>query len=77
MRRCAGRYHDGWLVCADGTCAHRTRNIMCSVHRDGDQVDHGLKCPIPGPPNAPRTMPQQALHPALRSPVTSPCDIAR
>jgi len=48
MRKCLAKYHDGWLVCGDDTCAHRTRNVLCDVYRDGEQVAYGLKCPAQG-----------------------------
>jgi DNA polymerase alpha subunit A len=47
FRNCLARYHDGWLVCSDAMCAHRTRNVLCDVYRDGEQVAYGLKCPQP------------------------------
>ena len=50
LRQSTARYHDGWLRCTDATCAHRTRNIVCGVYRDGDQACHGLSCPISGAP---------------------------
>lgn len=48
VRNCLSRYHDGWMRCSDDTCAHRTRNIMCDVYRDGDVAEFGLKCPQAG-----------------------------
>jgi len=48
FRKCLSKYHDGWLVCGDDTCAHRTRNVLCDVYRDGEQVAYGLKCPAQG-----------------------------
>jgi hypothetical protein len=47
-RRCMSRYHDGWLKCSDDTCAHRTRNVVCDVHVEGDKAEMGLRCPQPG-----------------------------
>lgn len=50
FRKCLSKYHDGWLVCGDDTCAHRTRNVLCDVHRDGEQAAWGVKCPAQGCP---------------------------
>ncbi|KAJ1491739.1 hypothetical protein T484DRAFT_1932601, partial [Baffinella frigidus] len=45
VRKCLAKYHDGWLRCSDDTCAHRTRNVVCDVYREGDDADYGLRCP--------------------------------
>ena len=38
VRRHLGRYHDGWLQCGEATCAHRTRNLVCSLLRSDADV---------------------------------------
>ena len=48
FRKCLAKYHDGWLVCSDNACAHRTRNVLCDVYRDSEEASHGLKCPVQG-----------------------------
>jgi len=48
FRKCLAKYHDGWMVCGEDTCAHRTRNVLCDVHRDGEQAAWGVKCPVQG-----------------------------
>jgi DNA polymerase alpha subunit A len=48
FRKCLARYYDGWLVCGEEMCQHRTRNILCDAYRDGEQAEWGLKCPVLG-----------------------------
>jgi len=48
FRKCLAKYHDGWLVCGEDTCGHRTRNVLCDVYRDSEQAAIGLKCPVQG-----------------------------
>ncbi|XP_033119807.1 DNA polymerase alpha catalytic subunit-like [Anneissia japonica] len=40
VRRCVTKYYDGWLVCEDTSCNHRTRCVPINPQR------HGLPCPV-------------------------------
>ncbi|XP_071950860.1 DNA polymerase alpha catalytic subunit-like [Antedon mediterranea] len=40
IRRCVAKYYDGWLVCEDSSCAHRTRCVPINPQR------HGLPCSV-------------------------------